>query len=59
MRAPTCPAPRGARAATATASGSCVEIAVLSRAIGEHYIAIRDSKDPHGPALAFSSPPLA
>jgi hypothetical protein len=37
------------------ASGSCVEIAVLTGAIGEHDIAVRDSKDPHGPALTFTA----
>jgi Domain of unknown function (DUF397) len=37
------------------ASGSCVEIAVLTGAVGEHGIAIRDSKDPHGPALTFTT----
>ena len=36
--------------------GSCVEFAVLSRAAGDqHCIAVRDSKDPRGPALAFTA----
>jgi Domain of unknown function (DUF397) len=35
--------------------GSCVEVAVLTRAAGEHDIAVRDSKDPHGPALTFTA----
>jgi hypothetical protein len=35
--------------------GSCVEIAMLTLTSGEHDIAIRDSKDPHGPALTFSA----
>ena len=35
--------------------GSCVEIAVLVDAPGEHDIAVRDSKDPHGPALTFAA----
>lgn len=35
--------------------GSCVEIAVLASAAGEQDIAVRDSKDPHGPALAFKA----
>jgi Domain of unknown function (DUF397) len=36
--------------------GSCVEIAVLDPASDhEHHIAIRDSKDPHGPALIFTA----
>jgi hypothetical protein len=35
--------------------GSCVEIAVLSGAIGEHDVAVRDSKDPNGPALTFTT----
>ncbi len=35
--------------------GSCVEIAVLTRTAGKHDIAVRDSKDPHGPALTFTT----
>jgi hypothetical protein len=36
--------------------GSCVEIAVLTRAAAhDHDIAVRDSKDPHGPALTFTA----
>jgi Domain of unknown function (DUF397) len=36
--------------------GSCVEIAVLTpTADNEHAIAVRDSKDPHGPALTFTA----
>ena len=35
--------------------GSCVEIAVLTSASREHDVAVRDSKDPHGPALSFSA----
>jgi hypothetical protein len=35
--------------------GSCVEIAVLTRTVGEHDVAVRDSKDPHGPALTFTA----
>jgi Domain of unknown function (DUF397) len=35
--------------------GSCVEIAVLTGAPHEHNIAVRDSKDPHGPALTFTA----
>jgi hypothetical protein len=35
--------------------GSCVEVAVLARASGGHDIAVRDSKDPHGPALTFTA----
>lgn len=37
------------------ASGSCVEIAVLTRTVGEHDVAVRDSKDPHGAALTFTT----
>jgi hypothetical protein len=38
------------------AGGSCVEIAVLGRTPKhEHDIAVRDSKDPHGPALTFTA----
>jgi hypothetical protein len=35
--------------------GSCVEIAVLPTTGNEHAIAVRDSKDPHGPALTFTA----
>ncbi len=36
--------------------GSCVEIAVLSRSAGhQRDIAVRDSKDPQGPALTFAA----
>jgi len=34
--------------------GSCVEIAILTHAAGVR-IAVRDSKDPHGPALTFTA----
>jgi len=37
------------------ASGSCVEIAVLTNAPSEPDIAVRDSKDRHGPALTFTA----
>jgi hypothetical protein len=36
--------------------GSCVEIAILTGTPGEHDIAVRDSKDPLGPALTFTAP---
>jgi hypothetical protein len=35
--------------------GSCVEIALLAASAGEHDVAVRDSKDPHGPALTFTT----
>jgi hypothetical protein len=35
--------------------GSCVEIALPAGAAGEHDVAVRDSKDPHGPALTFTA----
>ena len=38
-----------------SSGGSCVEIAVLTGALGEHDIAVRDSKDPHGLALTFTA----
>jgi hypothetical protein len=38
-----------------SSGGSCVEIAILVGAPGEHDIAVRDSKDPHGPALTFTA----
>jgi len=34
--------------------GSCVEIATLPGPEGQHQIAVRDSKDPRGPVLAFT-----
>jgi hypothetical protein len=55
------PAPCLSRAAWRKSSysngsgGSCVEIAILTPAAGEHDIAVRDSKDPHGPALTFTA----
>jgi hypothetical protein len=38
-----------------SSGGSCVEIALLAGAAGEHDVAVRDSKDPQGPALSFSA----
>ena len=36
--------------------GSCVEIALLTAVPGTpDEIAVRDSKDPHGPALTFTA----
>ena len=35
--------------------GSCVEIAELTDPASEHQIAVRDSKNPNGPILAFTS----
>ena len=35
--------------------GSCVEIAVLTDAAGEHDIAVRDSKNPQGPVLTVTA----
>jgi len=36
--------------------GSCVEIAVLGSAPEHgHHVAVRDSKDPRGPALTFTA----
>jgi hypothetical protein len=35
--------------------GSCVEIAILATTAAESCIAVRDSKDPHGPALTFTT----
>lgn len=37
-----------------SSGGSCVKIAVLIDAAGEHDVAVRDSKDPNGPALTFT-----
>ena len=38
-----------------SSGGSCVEIAMLTVARGKQDIAVRDSKDPHGPALTFTA----
>jgi hypothetical protein len=38
-----------------SSGGSCVEAAVLTRTAGDHDIAVRDSKDPHGPVLTFAA----
>jgi Domain of unknown function (DUF397) len=38
-----------------SSGGSCVEVAVLTGALGEHDIAVRDSKDPDGPALTLTA----
>jgi hypothetical protein len=35
--------------------GSCVEIAVLAATAAESCVAVRDSKDPDGPALTFTT----
>ena len=35
--------------------GSCVEIAVLTGAGGDHSVAVRDSKNPQGPALTVTA----
>jgi hypothetical protein len=36
--------------------GSCVEVALLADVLGtEPVIAVRDSKDPDGPALTFTA----
>jgi hypothetical protein len=35
--------------------GSCVEIAELTDPASKHQIAVRDSKNPNGPILAFTS----
>ena len=35
--------------------GSCVEITELPGPASEYQIAVRDSKDPNGPVLAFTA----
>jgi hypothetical protein len=35
--------------------GSCVEITELAGPASEHRIAVRDSKNPSGPVLAFTT----
>ena len=52
---PTCPASRGARAATATRPEAASRSRCSRMPPGEHDIAVRDSKDPHGPALTFTA----
>jgi hypothetical protein len=55
------PAPEESRAKWRKSSysngsgGSCVEIAVLADTAAGSGIAVRDSKDPHGPALTFTT----
>jgi Domain of unknown function (DUF397) len=39
------------RKATASATGACVEVAVLGKGNG---VAVRDSKDPNGPVLRYT-----
>ena len=39
------------RKATASATGACVEVAVLTEGSG---VAVRDSKDPNGPVLRYT-----
>jgi hypothetical protein len=55
------PAPEESRARWRKSSysngsgGSCVEVAVIAATPAESGIAVRDSKDPHGPALTFTA----
>jgi hypothetical protein len=57
---PTCPALRGGKSSYRNlAGGSGVEIAMLTGAPSEHDVGVRDSKDPHGPALTFTGHPGA
>jgi Domain of unknown function (DUF397) len=36
--------------------GSCVEVALIADVPGtRHGVGVRDSKDPHGPALTFTA----
>ena len=35
--------------------GNCIEVAVTSRAAAVRAVAVRDSKDPGGPRLAFTA----
>jgi Domain of unknown function (DUF397) len=42
-----------------SSGGSCVEVAVLTGAPGEHDIAVRDSKDPNGPGALLQRRPMA
>jgi Domain of unknown function (DUF397) len=57
MRAPDLSRARWRKSSYSNGSGgSCVEIAVLTPASdSEPGIAIRDSKDPHGPALTVTA----
>jgi len=47
--APTAPPAAWTKASASTANGNCVEL----RALPDGGVAVRDSKDPDGPALAF------
>jgi len=44
---------RWRKSSYSSATGQCVEVAAVTRPGGasEHVVAIRDSKDPHGPKL--------
>jgi hypothetical protein len=57
MRAPDLSRAPGRKSSYSNGTGgSCVEFAVLSRAAGDqHDIAVRDSKDPRGPALTLTA----
>lgn len=44
------------KASTSTGNGQCVELAEMPQGRG---IAVRDSKDPHGPVLSFTRGELA
>ncbi len=45
------------KSSRSSATGQCVEVAAITRPGGasEHVVAIRDSKDPHGPMLIVTS----
>jgi hypothetical protein len=45
------------KSSRSTANGQCVEVAAITRPgrASEHVIAIRDSKNPHGPKLIVTS----
>jgi Domain of unknown function (DUF397) len=55
MQAPDLSRAAWRKSSYSNASGSCVEIAMLNGAPDEPDIAVRDSKDPHGPALTFTA----
>lgn len=49
MVAPDLPAAVWRKSSRSNGQGQCVECA-----FGDAFIAVRDSKDPHGPALVFT-----
>ena len=56
--APTLSGVRWRKATASNATGSCVEIAAVT-GIPDAAVAVRNSRDPHGPALLYTRAELA